>query len=149
MDIDEIKRTWTAFEFDRVEFSVKEEELTEFALACGEAEPRFTDPRDPDFQAVPSFTTKYHGRRMMPKDFPKLSSNPLGIDGGKCVEVHGPIRPGDRLSARSRIHDVYEKTGRSGGMIFVVHRMEFTNQRDELVSIVDWRLIQKSEPGTF
>jgi acyl dehydratase len=85
----------------------------------------------------------------MPKDFPKLSSNPLGIDGGKCVEVHGPIRPGDRLTARSRIYDVYEKTGRSGGMIFVVHRMEFTNQHDELVSIVDWRLIQKSEPGTF
>jgi len=24
-----------------------------------------------------------------------------------------------------------------------VHRMEFSNQRDELVAIVDWKMIQK------
>ena len=45
--------------------------------------------------------------------------------------------------ARSHIHDIFEKTGRSGGMMFVVHRMEFTNQREELVAVVDWKMIQK------
>ena len=26
-------------------------------------------------------------------------------------------------------------------MLFIVHRMEFTNQNDELISIVDWRMV--------
>ena len=58
-------------------------------------------------------------------------------------EWKAPIRPGDTVVARSHIHDIFEKTGRSGGMMFIVHRMEFTNQRDELVAIVDWKMIQK------
>ena len=28
-------------------------------------------------------------------------------------------------------------------MFFVVHRMNFTNQKDELVSTVDWRLVKR------
>ena len=51
----------------------------------------------------------------------------------------------DRLTARSHIHDIYEKTGRSGQMVFIVHRMEFSNQREELVSIVDWRFVQRPD----
>jgi acyl dehydratase len=83
---------------------------------------------------------------MWPADFPRLSKKSVGFDAGKRVEVHGPIRPGDVLVARSKIHDVYEKTGRSGSMIFLVHRMEFSNQRGELVAIVDWRFLQQQDP---
>ncbi len=42
---------------------------------------------------------------------------------------------------RSEIHDVYEKTGRSGSMLFRVHRMTFSNQSGEVVSVVDWRMV--------
>ena len=66
----------------------------------------------------------------------------MGFDAGKCVEVHAAVRPGDTLTGNSKIQDIYEKTGRSGQMIFVVHRMEFRNQNDELVSIVDWRMVR-------
>ena len=59
------------------------------------------------------------------------------------VEWKAPIRPGDCVVARSHIHDIFEKTGRSGGMMFIVHRMEFSNQDDQLVAIVDWKMIQK------
>lgn len=65
------------------------------------------------------------------------------FDGGKCVEWKAPIRPGDRIVARSHIHDIFSKTGRSGGMMFVVHRMEFRNQDEVLVAIVDWKMIQQ------
>jgi acyl dehydratase len=82
---------------------------------------------------------------MWPDRFPRLSKGSFGFDAGKRVEVHGPIRPGDVLTARSKIHDIYEKTGRSGSMVFIVHRMEFWNQREEPVSVVDWRLVQ--QPG--
>ena len=76
-------------------------------------------------------------------EFPKLGPG-WGFDGGKCVEVTGPVRPGDTLTAKSLIADIYEKTGRSGTMVFIVHRMVFTNQKGEPVSTVDWRLIQKA-----
>jgi acyl dehydratase len=82
---------------------------------------------------------------MFPKGFPRLG-NGRGIDGGKAVVVHGPVRPGEVLSGRSEIADIYEKTGRSGTMIFVVHRTHFFNASGEEVSTVDWRLIQGTDP---
>ena len=63
------------------------------------------------------------------------------FDAGKAVEVGAPIHDGDRLVARSYIHDIFEKTGRSGGMLFIVHRMAFTNQDDVKVATVDWRMV--------
>ena len=140
LDIQELKDGWCGRQFDEVTFGLDVHEMVEFAISCGETQPRFIDPNDPDFQAVPSYTSRFHGRRAMPKDFPVRSHQ--GFDAGKCVEVYAPMRPGDTIIARSEIHDIYEKTGRSGGMLFIVHRMRFTNQREELVSIVDWRLVQ-------
>jgi hypothetical protein len=145
VDVEKLKADWTGFEFDRVDFDVSADELVEFASAVGERQGRYVDPDHPEFRAVPNFTTKYHGGRVWPDDFPRLSSTSMGFDGGKAVEVHGPIRAGDRLTAKSHIHDIFEKTGRSGPMVFIVHRMEFSNQRDELVSVVDWRFIQKPD----
>ena len=63
------------------------------------------------------------------------------IDAGKAIEIHAPIRPDTKLTAKSHLHDIYEKTGRSGLMVFLVHRMEFTDESDELKAYVDWRLI--------
>ena len=146
VDVERLKRDWTGFEFDRVEFPVTAEELAAFARAVGETAPWFTDAAHPELRAVPNFTTKYHGRRMWPPDFPRLSKTSAGFDAGKRVEVHGPLRPGDVLTARSSIHDIYEKTGRSGAMVFIVHRMEFSNQRGELVATVDWRFLQQPDP---
>ena len=77
-----------------------------------------------------------------PDNFPRFTSG-FGFDAGKCVTVLGAIRPGDRITAKSKIHDIYTKTGRSGTMLFIVHRMEFQNQRGEPVSIVDWRMVQQ------
>ena len=47
---------------------------------------------------------------------------------GQSYEPLAPIRPGDSLKAVVRIADMYEKTGRSGGMLFVIRETTFTNQ---------------------
>ena len=141
IDVKALKEKWCGWEFDEVTFDVKPEPMVEFAAACGETQACYLDPNDPDFQAVPSYTARFHGRRAMPDDFPVKTHQ--GFDAGKSVEVHAALRPGDRLVAKSEIHDIYEKTGRSGGMLFIVHRMRFTKQDDELVSIVDWRMVQR------
>ena len=110
MQIDEIKKNWVGHEFDTATFEVKEQEVLDFARAVGETEPRFTDPAHPDFQAPPTFTAKFMSRRILPESFPSLGSR--GFDAGKTVNAYGPVRPG-KLTARSKIADVYEKTGRS------------------------------------
>ena len=141
MDVTELNEKWTGWTFDEVHFDIDAHKMVEFAESCGETLPKFTNPDDPDFQAVPSYTARFHGERQLPDGFPMKREQ--SFDGGKCVEWKAPIRAGDKITARSHIHDIFEKTGRSGGMMFVVHRMEFTNQDDELVSIVDWKMIQK------
>ena len=83
-------------------------------------------------------------RRILPAEFPRIGSR--GFDAGKTVVSLAPIRPGDTLTARSRIADIYEKTGRSGPMVFIVHRMEFQNQNGEDVSVVDWRMVRQPDP---
>jgi len=135
MDVSELKEKFTGVTFDEIQYEIDAETLAEYAKACGEIAPRFVDPSDPDFQAVPNFTTSYHGKRMLPKGFPLQMQR--SFDAGKTVDVYAPIRPGDEITGKSTIADIFEKTGRSGKMLFVVHRMEFFNQRGENVSKVD------------
>ena len=143
MDIAELKK-WTGFEFDSLELKMSQKDMLDCALACGETDPKFTDPDHEDFQAIPTFTAKFVGRRFLPEGFPRIGRG-RGFDAGKAVVVKGPVRPGDVLTAKSQIADIYEKTGRSGQMVFIVHRMEFSNQRGEPVSLVDWRMVQLPE----
>jgi acyl dehydratase len=140
-EVQEAKARYVGFVFDTATFTADEAKMVAWAQACGETEPRFTDPTDSDFQAHPTFTAHFVSRRILPEDFPKIGG-PRGIDGGKAVEVHQPIRPGDELKASATIADIYEKTGRSGTMTFIVQRMSFTNQRDEPVATVDWKMIR-------
>ena len=143
MALIQIDRAWIGKEFDHSEFKVKQDEMLAFARACGETDPRFTDPSHPNFQAPPNFTSKFVSRRILPEAFPHLGTR--GFDAGKTVEVLGPVRPDDTLTARSKIADIYEKTGRSGPMLFIVHRMEFSKPDGQRVSIVDWRLVRQPD----
>jgi len=146
IDLAALRADWVEHEFDRTEFVVDRQQMLDWAEACGETDPRFCDPDHPDFQAHPSFTTKFGSLRVLPEGFPRIG-NGRGIDGGKAVEVTGPIRAGDVLTARSQLADIYEKTGRSGTMIFIVHRMVFSNPAGDEVATVDWRMIRSVGGG--
>ena len=60
---------------------------------------------------------------------------PRLMDGGTEIEFFVPVRVGDRLTARSKIIDIYEKEGRSGPLIFVVRETTYTNQNNDLVVV--------------
>ena len=130
--------------FERGEHRIERDDLLTWARACGESDGRFVDPDDPDLQAHPTYTARFSARPFLPDGFPELGSG--GIDGGKRIEATAPIRPGDVLSSATSIAEIYEKTGRSGTMVFVVHRMAFTNQRGEAVSTVDSKMIRSRGP---
>ena len=112
-----------------------------FATACGETHPRFTDVENPDFQGVPNYLTRIHGTRTLPLEFPVEMHR--CFDAGKSIEFHQAVRAGDRVTGRSEIADIYEKSGRSGTMLFIVHRMNFYNQGGDHLATVDWRLVQR------
>ncbi|MDE0874728.1 MAG: MaoC family dehydratase N-terminal domain-containing protein [Acidimicrobiales bacterium] len=143
VDLGAVRERWMGVEFDWASFDMRVEDMIAWAKACGEQDPRFTDPSHVDFQAHPGFTTHCMSGRVLPDDFPQIGGG-FGIDGGKNVQVHAPIRAGDTLHATTTIADVFDKTGRSGTMIFIVQRMEFRNDDDELVSTVDWKMIKKA-----
>jgi len=78
---------------------------------------------------------------MLPKGFPFEMMR--SFDAGKTVEIFAPLRATDVVTGKSEIADIFEKSGRSGKMLFVVHRMTFFNQNDEKISIVDWKMVQR------
>ena len=143
-ELSAVREQWVGVEFDWTSFEMSAESMVAWAKACGETDPRFVDPSHSDFQAHPGFTTHCMSGRVFPKEFPQIGGG-FGIDGGKRVEVHAPIRPGETLTATTTIADIFEKTGRSGTMIFIVQRLEFRNDADQLVSTVDWKMIKKAE----
>lgn len=53
---------------------------------------------------------------------------------GMEFEFFKPIRPGDVITARSKMTDIYEKDGKEGKLLFMVFVGTITNQRGELLS---------------
>jgi acyl dehydratase len=64
----------------------------------------------------------------------------LGVDisrilhGEQEFALHRPIRPGETFLCRARVVDLYEKTGRSGPMAFVVRETAITDGQNEIVA---------------
>jgi acyl dehydratase len=123
------------------------EEIIAFAQALGETNPLFTDEayaRTTLYQgliAPPTFSVVFRSQAMMPDLH--LSYGKRGFDGGKECQFYASIRPGDTITGVDRIAEVYEKTGRSGSMIFIVRESEFTNQHGERVAIIRQSLIRR------
>ncbi len=138
-DIDELKEKYLNLEFDRKDFVLDPERVATVARMSGETLPQFTDPAHPDFQAPPAFIASLSAGRHLPIDFPKLGGIPM--DGGKAVTCIAPVRPGKALTGRTHLHDIYDKSGRSGRMIFMVSRMEIFDDSGEHVATSDSRMV--------
>lgn len=134
--------------FDETLFApITKEEILEFAAALGETNPLYTDEAAAangpyrGLVAPPTFVTKLRPNKMTPENMPKFGK--VGFDGGRDLDVFEPVRPGDTLTMVSKIHDIYEKTGRSGSMYFIVLRNEVSNQHGEKVAVIDHRIMQR------
>ena len=130
-------------EFDHAVYGpVTADELIAFAAALGETHPEYTEPGSA-LVGHPTFCLRYKGNRFYPDRLPKNINVRTGFDAGKDIAFGEPVRPGDVLDIRSTLHEIYEKTGRSGSMYFVVIRFTITNQRGETVAVVDNRFMHR------
>lgn len=138
-DIEELKSKYLNLEFDRKDFELDPEKVTTVARMSGETLPQFCDAEHPDFQAPPAFVASLVSGRHLPIDFPKIGGVPM--DGGKAVTILKPVRPGTALTGKTHLHDIYDKSGRSGRMIFLVSRMELFDENGEHVATSDSRQV--------
>jgi acyl dehydratase len=143
----EYDTSWIGKEFDRYTYQVTKEEIVEFAQAIGETNPLYTDEAYAKTTpyggliAPPTFSVVFRSRANMP-DL-QLNYGKRGFDGGKECLFYTLVRPGDIITGVDRIAEVYEKTGRSGSMIFIVRESALTNQRGEKVAIIRQSLIRR------
>ena len=136
-----IDRTMVGEEFDHTVFPpVTAAQIRAYSVAYGETDTRWTSAADAALVAPPTFALSLRGRHFMPKHL-HASLGRSGFDAGKDIEIGAAIRVGDVLTASSTVHDVYEKTGRTGTMTFIVFRTAVTNQRGDSVAMVDQKMM--------
>jgi acyl dehydratase len=124
--------------------TVERGKIKEFARAIGDLSPFYLDDAVGrasewgDIVAPPTFAITFRDDNA---DTGTVLKD-LGVDisrilhGEQEFESYKPIRPGETYLCRSRITDIYEKTGRSGAMAFVVREMTVTDPDNEIVSLV-------------
>ncbi|HLW70992.1 MAG TPA: MaoC family dehydratase N-terminal domain-containing protein [Candidatus Binataceae bacterium] len=118
-----------------------------FTAAIGDQNPLYNDEvaakNGPygGLTAPPAFAVSFRNGRHFFEHVPRFGRQ--GFDAGKDVEFVAPIRPGDAITLSSHVKEIYEKTGRSGSMVFVVIRSTLTNQRNEVVAHIDHRFMNR------
>ena len=135
--------------FERTEPQpVTAEDIRMFCESIGETNPLFTDEAAASagpyggLIAPPSFAVTFRNGRHFFSHVPRFGKT--GFDAGKDVEFVAPIRPGDQIRLASHVKEIYEKTGRSGSMVFVIIRCTLRNQNDEVVAHLDHRFMSKA-----
>ena len=144
IDVEGLRAEFLNQVYDEYEIVLDAQELADYAKSCGETAAKFTDPSDADFQAPPTIGSSLQPRQRYPDGFPTFKG--LGMDAGKAVAPDKPMRAGVPITAKSHMHDIYTKTGRSGRMVFFVVRMEFSDQQGELLGSADTSIVIREKP---
>ena len=118
----------------------------QYALAVGDFNPLYSDGQHAaahglrDVMAPPTLVcdTWQYVDSDMDERGDLLGRGPFkelaGLRAGNEYEFFQPVHPDDVLTVRWVVKDVYERTGRSGAVIFQVIEATYRNQRGELLA---------------
>ena len=56
------------------------------------------------------------------------------LNAGNELELFQPIRAGDTMTVTTKLADAYERTGKTGKMLFMPFETSYVNQRGELIA---------------
>jgi len=65
------------------------------------------------------------------------------LNGGNRFEYLAPVMIGDRITATGRVADVYEKSGSSGSLLFIIFETEYVNESDTTVARLRGTMIRR------
>jgi len=123
--------------------TVERGKIKEFARALGDENPLYVDDRVGqasewgDIIAPPTFMTTFRDGADSGAFLHELGTDISRVlHGEQEFELYRPIRPGETFVCRSKVLDVYEKTGRSGPMAFVARETSVTDQTNEIVALI-------------
>jgi hydroxyacyl-ACP dehydratase HTD2-like protein with hotdog domain len=118
---------------------VTRRDIRKYAVATGNRQRKYLDgDLAPPMFHVPLFWDVVELDQLTPDGVSVdslLPKFPLekAMAGGLKIEYHKPIRPGDWLTSTRALTDIYEKSGRSGALIFYEVILDVVNDDKELV----------------
>lgn len=136
-------------------YAIPEHEMLQYSYAIDDLNPLYVDKKEaekgpygsiiapPLFYSIPfGYLVPLSKLREdgLPPEQPGEPTLPLKVTrlmaAGVEVEFGKPVKPGDVLTWKSKIADIYERTSKSGTkMVFVIRESIFTNQKGEMVAI--------------
>ena len=120
--------------------TVERGKIKEFARALGDLNPFYLDDRVGqasewgDVIAPPTFATTFRDEAAAEALLRDLGTDISRVlHGEQEFEMARPLQPGQTYVCRTRILDIYEKTGKSGPMALVVRETAITDRHNEIV----------------
>jgi acyl dehydratase len=140
----QINRGVVGKEFPPYAVTVERGKIKEFARAIGDSNPLYLDDRVGaasewgDIIAPPTFPITFRDEgadtnallRELGTDISRV------LHGEQEFEIHRPLQPGRTYLCRARVSDIYEKTGKTGPMAFVVRETTVTDSDNEIVAVM-------------
>jgi len=129
-------------EFPAVTATIDPESVKAFARALGETDPLYLDDAaaaSGPFGAIvapPTYPIAFMAQSMAgaASSFDELGLNFMTlVHGEQEFEYERPVKAGETLTLTARIHDVYEKEGRSGILDILVLETEASDQNGKRV----------------
>jgi len=114
------------------------EMIADYARTIGETAPRYTGD---DAVASPAICTMFTQGLTRPDI--KLEFGSIGLFAGEAIDNLSLVRAGDVLEGRTKLKEVYAKTGRSGKMVFTVWETSFARPDGETVALVRESYVQR------
>ena len=145
VDVEELRERFLNLEYDTKAFEFDARDAADAALHAGETLPEFIDPTHENFEVSCAFLASFASGRRLPIDFPSLGG--ISMDGGKAVTSHEPVRGDTKLTGRTHLHEIYDKSGRSGRMIFIVARTELKDDEGVHYATLDARQVIREKPA--
>ena len=108
------------------EATVEAGHLKRFAEAIGDPNPRWKSEAPPTFLIA-----------LAPVSLHLAEAEEYGkgwLNGGNRFEYFEAVHVGDRITATGRVADVYEKSGASGSLLFIIFETDYVNQHGRTVA---------------
>lgn len=143
MPVDDLEfdRSWFERELDAGEFQINREMILDYAHAIEDENVIAAADSDEPLVAPPLFCSVLTDRNRLPDV--GLRWGRRQFHAGQGYTSFAPVREGDTLRAASKLLDVYEKTGRSGRMVFMVFELNYTNQDGKRVAAIRQSMVRQ------
>jgi acyl dehydratase len=138
----QINKALLGKEYPPYAVTVERGKIKEFARAIGDDDPLYVDDRVGaasvwgDVIAPPTFSITFRDEAADTTAFLKELGTDISriLHGEQEFEIFRPLQPGQTYLCRAKIVDIYEKTGRTGPMAFVVRETTIADGSNEIVA---------------